>query len=274
VRKNDIKQPDLVAPAVNDLKGTNHYRCNECEAPHARATHVLNACLPKPALKFWAEKVGREGMWNTLAAQNPEAPSPRILTMKEAIAEQIRLGFDTEGYSLEARDRGTRVHAALEEVTKQDPVGDPTFWEAREKVDEPYLARAHQFLTDYEVEFEEQEFQVAHHGLGYGGTVDALAIVHAQPSRRNRGHDLTGREVFIDYKTNKNGRVYTPTHPYQLNMYMHAAVSLNQDLVKEPIGLVVAIGPDSYTAKVVEYEPEKVVNLMTFFNDLTGDIGA
>jgi hypothetical protein len=80
--------------------------------------------------------------------------------------------------------------------------------------------------------------------------------------------------VFIDYKTNRTGRVYKPSHPYQLNMYMHAAVSLNPDLVKDPLGMVVAIGESSYSAIVVPYEPEKVINLMTFFNDLIGDIGA
>jgi hypothetical protein len=266
----EIAKPDLVAPAVNDLKGTNHYWCNECEAPHARATHVLNECLPKPALKFWAEKIGREGMWEVLSAQEPEG----LLTLQEAADKQKELGLDTEAYADDARDRGTRVHAALEEVTKKDPVGDPTFFAGREEPDEAYLDQAQKFLTDYSPLYHAQEFQVAHHSLGYGGTVDALVTIRSQPSRRNKGYDLVGRQVFIDYKTNKGGRVYTPSHPYQLNMYMHAAVVLNPDLVKDPIGMVVAIGERSYAAKVVEYEPGKVINLMNFFDDLTGDIGA
>jgi hypothetical protein len=272
----EIPRVNLTAPK----DGENFYT-DDTGHEYARMTHILDKCIPKPALKFWAEKVGRESMFAVTAqdalgiikGQEHNRPLKGDVSIEDYVDALKADGLDTKSLSEVAMARGTRIHAHLEEMRHDStPIAVPE--DERPELD-GYLEQAKAFMEAYKPEFHATEFMVAHEGLGYAGTVDALATIKAQPGRRNKGYDLTGQTVLIDYKTNKAGKVYSPTHAYQLNGYLAAYLSRigshSHEAPPYPThGLVVAIGESSYATKVVEYEPVLIENLLAFYRDLVG----
>jgi len=247
-----IPVPNLTKPT----KEVPKYSCNDCGEAHERTTKVIGKCVAKEAIQYWAEKVGREGMYTVLT----DDPS---LSFEDAKRKIKASEIDTKGQSETAMDRGSQIHNWLEMIGDSVPCDEPPF--------PGYVEQAKRFLDDFDVDILKTEFQMAHCGLGYAGTVDGIARIGKQPPRRNRQHDLTGKLVLFDYKTNKAGRTYVPSHSLQLQCYLEALQWSLEHRVDGPtqqgpeLGLLVGIGEESYSTRVVEADADAVKTLLDWY---------
>jgi len=142
--------------------------------------------LDKPALTKWHR---------TQVAEAAIANAERLLADREAgntdAAIAYLLAIRTEGTT--GRERGTRIHAALESVMRREPVVvDPR--------DEPAVAGARAWLNGRVIRPIEVEAFLLNETFGYGGTCDLIA-------------EIDGEIWLLDWKTSKSvgwpdGKVY------------------------------------------------------------------
>jgi len=178
--------------------------------------------------RFHAYYFNGEGPWPgvTSIVKVIDAPALTTWKLKEvalgAIRNAERLIEDREGgrtdaavqylttLSTAARDRGSRIHAAIEQILCRQPVQvDPR--------DEPAVAGARAWLNqqvaDHGLRLLEVEAYLINATLGYGGTLDLIA-------------ELDGEVWLLDWKTSSSvatpaGQVYRD-HRLQLAAYAGA----------------------------------------------------
>ena len=159
-------------------------------------TRVLDA----PALTYW--KMNQ-------VAQAAIAGAERLIEDREAGKADAAVKYLTT-LSTTAMDRGSRIHAAIEQVMRREPATiDPR--------DEAAVAGARAWLNaqvrEHGLRPLEVEAFLLHETLGYGGTCDLIA-------------ELDGEVWLLDWKTGKSvawpsGEVYRD-HRLQLAAYEHA----------------------------------------------------
>lgn len=158
--------------------------------------------LDKPALTRWHR---------TQVAEAAIANAERLLADRESgnveAAVAYLLAIRTEGTN--GRERGTRIHAALESVLRREPI-------AVEDRDMPAVAGARAWLNEHKVRPLEVEAYLIHETLGYGGTCDLIA-------------EIDGETWLLDWKSSKsvawpNGDVYDEMR-LQLAAYSRAEFS-------------------------------------------------
>jgi hypothetical protein len=146
-------------------------------------TTIVDAGIPKPALKRWGERVVAEA-----AVDHVEDVRRMLSTMGRQSAIDSLAAVPYERMKT-AQVRGTAVHALAEALISNEPVEVPAELEAYVR---GYIA----FLEAYDVEPLATEAMIANRTLWYAGKFDLLAVI------RN--------EVWLlDIKTSKN--VYPET---------------------------------------------------------------
>jgi hypothetical protein len=142
--------------------------------------------LDKPALTKWHREQ---------VAQAAVTHADRLVVDRDAgnleAAVAFLLNVRTEGTN--SRERGTRIHAALESVLRREPV-------AVEDRDTPAVAGARAWLNEHHVQPIEVEAFLINETAGYGGTCDLIA-------------EIDGETWLLDWKSSKsvawpNGNVY------------------------------------------------------------------
>lgn len=227
---------------------------------YVRVTDVIHKVMP-PYLAPWAEKVGHQAMFTVL--NDMDAP----LTLEDARREIREAGLTCEDEKARGGDRGSALHQVIEAMIL---TGDPL---ALSDFDDPehakYAQTFAQWMLDYKPEFHEAEIRIVHPDLGYAGTFDALATLHARP-KGARGPDLTGKTIILDWKTNVSKSVYD-SHLYQLAAYQLAAQHWG---IKHEGAAVVAIGPmgdikgKPYSLKPNYVEPKAFAQIMATYDTL------
>ncbi len=158
--------------------------------------------LDKPALTKWHR---------TQVAEAAIANAERLLADRESgnteAAIAYLLAIRTEGTN--SRERGSRIHAALESILRREPI-------AIEDRDMPAVAGARAWLNEHKVQPVEVEAFLINETQGYGGTCDLIA-------------GIDGEVWLLDWKTSKsvawpNGNVYDEMR-LQLAAYTRAEFS-------------------------------------------------
>ncbi len=176
--------------------------------------------LDKPALTKWHR---------TQVAEAAIRHAERLIVDRDAgdvdAAVAYLLNLRNEG--TEGRDRGTRIHAALESVLRREPYAlDPR--------DEPAVAGARAWLNTRGVRPIEVEAFLINETAGYGGTCDLIA-------------EIDGETWLLDWKTSKtvawpSGQVYDEMR-LQLAAYAHAEFSAKVgDPERYPIPAITRFG--------------------------------
>lgn len=147
---------------------------------------TITGVLDKPALTRWhREQVA------IAAIENAE----RLVADRDSgnvdAAVAYLLAIRTEGTN--SRERGTRIHAAMESILRREPV-------SVEDRDMPAIVGARTWLNEHHVRPIEVEAFLINETLGYGGTCDLIA-------------EIDGETWILDWKTSKsvawpNGNVY------------------------------------------------------------------
>lgn len=153
--------------------------------PWPGVTTVIDI-LDKPALTKWHR---------TQVAEAAIANAERLLADRDSgnveAAVAYLLSIRTEGTN--SRERGTRIHAALESIARREAVEvDPR--------DEAAIAGARAWLNEHHVAPLEVEAYLINETAGYGGTCDLIA-------------EIDGETWLLDWKSSKsvawpNGNVY------------------------------------------------------------------
>lgn len=147
---------------------------------------TITDVLDKPALTKWhREQVALAALVH----------ADRLITDREAGNGEAAVAFllATRNEGTNGRERGTRIHTALEGVLRREPtVVDPR--------DVPAIEGARAWLNETGVRPIEVEAFLIHETLGYGGTCDLIA-------------EIGGETWILDWKSSKSvawpdGRVY------------------------------------------------------------------
>jgi PD-(D/E)XK nuclease superfamily len=161
---------------------------------------TITKVLDAPALTNW--KMGE-------VARSAIELAERLIEDREAGKTEAAVKYLTT-LSTTAMDRGSRIHAAIEQVLLRQPVEvDPR--------DEAAIAGARTWLNEQATQHGlrpiEVEAYLIHETLGYGGTLDLIA-------------EIDGEVWLLDWKTGKSvawpsGEVYED-HRLQLAAYANA----------------------------------------------------
>ena len=187
--------------------------------PWPGATTVTDV-LDKPALVKWKREQ---------VAQAAIANAERLIADRKSgnieAAVAYRLAVRNEGTN--GKERGSRIHAALESVLRREPVEvDP--------VDEPAITGARAWLNQQHVKPIEVEAFLINETVGYGGTCDLIA-------------EIDGEIWLLDWKTSKSvawadGKVYNELR-LQLAAYSRAEfIARVGDGVRYPLPAITRFG--------------------------------
>jgi hypothetical protein len=189
-------------PATGVVRTPRHLYYFNGAGPWPGVTTVTDV-LDKPALTKWHR---------TQVAEAAIANAERLLADRDSgnveAAIAYLLAIRTEGTN--SRERGTRIHSALESIAKREPVlGVQTS-------DIPAIEGARAWLNEHHVQPLEVEAYLINETLGYGGTCDLIA-------------ELDGETWLLDWKSSKsvawpNGNVYDEMR-LQLAAYSRAEFS-------------------------------------------------
>lgn len=186
------------ATTVGPVRTPRHTYYFNGAGPWPGVTTVADV-LDKPALTRWhREQVA-------LAAI---AHAERLAADRAAGNEEAAIAFllATRNEGTNSRERGTRVHAAIEDILRRGkPVIDPR--------DTPAVEGARAWLNEHGVRPLEVEAFLLNETLGFGGTCDLVA-------------EIDGETWLLDWKTSKSvawpgGAVYDEIR-LQLAAYSHA----------------------------------------------------
>ncbi|MCX7336321.1 MAG: PD-(D/E)XK nuclease family protein [Hyphomicrobiales bacterium] len=193
--------PKIATTAPGVVRTPRHLYYFNGSGPWPGVTTVTDI-LDKPALTKWHR---------TQVAEAAIANAERLLADRESgnveAAIAYLLAIRTEGTN--GRERGTRIHAALESVLRREPL-------SVEDRDMPAVAGARAWLNEHSVRPLEVEAYLIHETLGYGGTCDLIA-------------EIDGEVTLVDWKSSKSvawpdGRVYAEMR-LQLAAYANAEFS-------------------------------------------------
>lgn len=175
-----------VAPAlVGVVRTPRHLYYFNGAGPWPGVTTVTDV-LDKPALVKWKREQVARAAFNHLDRLAADKASGN-----EDAAIAYLLAARNEGTN--GRERGTRIHTALESVLRREPITVAA-------ADQPAVEGARAWLNQAGVRPIEVEAFLIHETLGYGGTCDLIA-------------EIGGETWLLDWKTSKSvawadGRVY------------------------------------------------------------------
>lgn len=180
-------------------------------------TTVLGV-LDKPALVWWAMKVGVEGVLLLRAMEKlPQGYDPDI---EEVVAMMKEAGLTTNQIKDRAGDRGNDAHEALEVFATRGVIPDPSDYSEAHR---GYVEGLRAFLVDAEPTVLQSEVMVGSAEYGYAGRYDLLAqlderevVTRLYPKRKPKRETLEAGVYLLDLKTTKG--VYS-THHLQLAAY-------------------------------------------------------
>lgn len=231
-------------------------------------TSVLSALLPKPALVNWAFNIGVE---ETVSLISKEAARALTEGRSKEFTQAVTNGdakklikylrdndLTHDAKAKDGMDRGNILHKCLEARIAGEEL--PEGWE--ECAD--YVGSLDKFLNDYQPTFHASELKVVHLDEGYAGTLDAVCTINSHPSRR-RHESMVGKRVVFDLKTNKDGKVYPQSHLPQVSAYGSALEYMGGSYDH---GMVIAIGPESYSPIVNYYDREIFGSFMKLYKAL------
>ncbi len=166
----------LKPSAVGVRRTAGHLYFFNAAGPYPGVTSVTDV-LDKPALVRWH----KEQVAHAALEHAERLVADRTAGNQEA-AIAFLLNVRTEGTS--SRERGTRIHAALEAIVRREPpVIDPR--------DRPAVEGARAWLNEHRVRPIEVEACLLNETVGYGGTCDLIA-------------ELDGEVWLLDWKTSKS----------------------------------------------------------------------
>lgn len=166
---------------------------------------TVTGVLDKPALVRWfREQVARAAI----------ASAERLVADRDAGNEDAAVAYllATRNEGTDGRERGSRIHAALESILRRERVEiDPA--------DAAAVAGARAWLNEAKVRPLEVEAYLINETLGYGGTCDLIA-------------EIDGEVWLLDWKTSKSvawasGKVYD-------EMRLQLAAYANAEFIARP----------------------------------------
>ncbi len=177
--------------------------------------------IAKPALIYWACIQGWE------------------ISKKEKIETSVQLLKFLKKIQNENMARGSDTHAWIEEYFKTGKMP--------EKENE-FVAGFKLFLKEHIIKEKYIEQEIYSKNFNYAGTCDFVGF-------------LDGEKVVVDFKTNKEGRIY-PEVELQLTAY---SIALNEmGLTKDILPMaVIVITPDSY--KIQKFKPNKLSEFLAVY---------
>ena len=224
----------MTTPKIPTMKkdGTRFYVPADTGEKYPGVTSILDV-LPKPALKYWAERMVAER-----AVDELQSWIGMVIRGDRDEAIKYVKGAPYARKAGEAARKGTDLHDLFErmalggKVLKRDV--HPDLWAD--------VVQFKDFLKVVEPEFHEMEVTVFSESPRYAGSFDALATVNAPQADGSMGR----LKVMLDYKTGKG--VY-PETALQLTAYATADYILRPDGVRDPIpevdgGAVLHVRPD------------------------------
>jgi hypothetical protein len=172
-------------PGVGVVRTPRHLYYFDGRGPWPGVTTITDV-LDKPALIEWKRKQ---------VAEAALAHADRLLEDKTAGNDEAAIAFllKSRNEGTNGRERGSRLHEMLEAVLRREqPVVDER--------DRPAIEGARSWLNDNKVKPLEVESFLINETLGYGGTLDLVAVI-------------AGEVWLLDWKTSKSvawpsGKVY------------------------------------------------------------------
>lgn len=212
---------------------SHEYKIDGISVPSV--TQILDSIDPKPAIRWWAMRAGMAGTIEVLKRGKVKWPvlvqhvhdevlkglpveSPSVIRGKgsrakvKTVIEAAVLNekLDINNIKDEAADRGTMVHAAIEQIGTHDVLPDITEFD---EMFQGYIQATCRWWLEQKPEFHRQEVIVASRRLAYAGRFDLDCTYPAY------GRALT------DFKTSKD--IYD-SHHLQLALYELADYDLAQ----------------------------------------------
>lgn len=211
--------------------------------PVPSVTQILGV-LDKPALVWWAMRVGVEGACEL--QESGSLPADPDLAVKALTARKLTVNH----VKTKAATRGTSLHDALEAYMRDGSVPMPAGFPEEDRGYVRALARA---MLDLRPEPLRTEVIVGSAEHGYGGRYDLLC-------------EMGDRTLRVDLKTGK--RVYETAH-LQLAAYELAAVEMGEEPTDEQA--VLRLGEDGeYEFVVSRAAPADFLAVKAAFDAVQG----
>lgn len=207
------------APVVGVHRTPRHLYYFDGQGPWPGVTTVTDV-LDKPALVKWKREQ---------VAEAAIAHAERLVEDRKAGNVEAAVAFllSTRNEGTNGRDRGTRIHAALESILRREQaLVDPR--------DAAAVAGARAWLNEHKVRPLEVEAFLLNETLGYGGTCDLIA-------------EIAGEVWLLDWKSSKtvawaDGRVYDEMR-LQLAAYSRAEfIGKIADPIRYPVPPITRFG--------------------------------
>jgi hypothetical protein len=195
------RKPTTAVGVVRTPKHTYYFNG---KGPWPGVTTVTNI-LDKPALTNWAKEE---------VAKSAIAHAERLVADREAGNTEAAIAFllATRNEGTNSRERGTRIHHALEHILLRQPL-------AAEDRDMPAIAGARAWLNEHKVKPIEVEAYLINEKLGYGGTCDLIA-------------EIDGEVWLLDWKTSKS--VAWPSGAVYDEMRLQLAAYARAEFIARP----------------------------------------
>jgi len=211
--------------------------------PVPSVTQILGV-LDKPALVWWAMRVGVEGACQL--QESGSLPADPEAAVKALTARRLTVNH----VKTRAATRGTSLHDALEAYLAEGRVPMPAGFPEEDRGYVRALARA---MLDLNPDPLRMEVVVGSAQHGYGGRYDLLC-------------ELDGRTLRVDLKTGK--RVYETAH-LQLAAYELAAIEMGEEPTDEQA--VLRLGEDgTFEFVVSQAAPEDFLAVKAAYDAVTG----
>jgi hypothetical protein len=175
--------PPIAAVGVRRTKNHQYYFGDK--GPWPGVTTVTDV-LDKPALTKWHKEQ---------VAQAAIASAERLLADRESgnVEAAVAYLLATRNEGTSGRERGTRIHGALESILRREPV-------EIDSRDAPAIEGARAWLNEHQVKPIEVEAFLINEEQGYGGTCDLIA-------------EIDGETWLLDWKSSKSvawpsGQIY------------------------------------------------------------------
>jgi len=213
------RKPKTDNPTVGVVRTPRHLYYFNGAGPWPGVTTVTDV-LDKPALTKWhREQVALAAIAN----------AERLIADREAANVDAAVAYllATRTAATDGRERGSRIHTALEAVLRREPVDV-------DRRDVPAVEGARAWLNQQGVQPLEVEAFLIHETIGYGGTCDLIATIG-------------GETWLLDWKTSKSvawpdGKVYTDLK-LQLAAYARAEfIARPADPTRYPIPAITRYG--------------------------------
>jgi hypothetical protein len=190
--------------AVGVVRTPRHLYYFNGAGPWPGVTTVTDV-LDKPALTKWHKEQ---------VAQAAIAHAERLVADRDAGNVEAAIAFllATRNEGTNSRERGTRIHSALESILRREPI-------SVEDRDMPAVVGARTWLNEHKVKPVEVEAFLINETLGYGGTCDLIA-------------EIDGEVWLLDWKSSKS--VAWPSGAVYDEMRLQLAAYARAEFIARP----------------------------------------